>query len=75
MERGTQVKLGRTEYPLDIYHCNGGLSKGKKPLEVAIELGLREKQVNNFFREFWKLNKLNKLYETTITQKCCRHHC
>jgi DNA-binding CsgD family transcriptional regulator len=38
-------------------------SEGKKPVEVAIRLGLREKQVNNLFREFWKLNRLNKLYE------------
>jgi hypothetical protein len=30
-------------------------SEGKKPFEVAIELGIREAQVNKFFREFWKL--------------------
>ena len=29
----------------------------------AIELGLREKQVNNFFIEFWKLKNLNELYD------------
>ena len=29
-------------------------SQGKKPLEVAIELGLRENQVNKLFREFWR---------------------
>jgi hypothetical protein len=38
-------------------------SEGKKPVQVAIELGLREKQVNNFFIEFWKLKNLNELYE------------
>jgi DNA-binding CsgD family transcriptional regulator len=38
-------------------------SEGKKPFEVAIELGIREAQVNKFFREFWKLNNLNQLYE------------
>ena len=37
--------------------------EGKKPVEVAIELGLREKQVDNFFREFWKLKRVDKLYE------------
>jgi DNA-binding CsgD family transcriptional regulator len=37
-------------------------SEGRKPLEVAIELGLREKQVNNLFREFWKLKRSNKKY-------------
>jgi hypothetical protein len=30
---------------------------------VAIELGLREGQVNKFFREFWRLKNLNGLYE------------
>jgi DNA-binding CsgD family transcriptional regulator/chorismate mutase len=38
-------------------------SEGKKPFEVAIELGIREAQVNKFFREFWKLKRLNLLYE------------
>jgi hypothetical protein len=37
--------------------------EGKKPFEVAIELGIRETQVNKFFREFWKLKNLNELYE------------
>jgi hypothetical protein len=32
-------------------------------LEVAIELGLREKQVNNLFREFWKLKRQYRLYQ------------
>jgi hypothetical protein len=31
-------------------------SQAKKSLEVAIELGTREKQVNNLFRKFWKLS-------------------
>jgi Fe-S-cluster formation regulator IscX/YfhJ len=38
-------------------------SEGKRPVQVAIELGLREGQVNKFFREFWKLKNLNGLYE------------
>ena len=38
-------------------------SEGKKPFEVAIELRIREAQVNKFFREFWKLKNLNELYE------------
>src|SRR6476661_1960515 len=38
-------------------------SEGKKPFEVAIELGIREAYVNKFFREFWKLKNLNELYE------------
>jgi FtsZ-binding cell division protein ZapB len=30
---------------------------------VAIELGLREKQVDKFFREFWKLKRMDNLYQ------------
>ncbi|MGB8035057.1 MAG: hypothetical protein WCF03_14680 [Nitrososphaeraceae archaeon] len=33
-------------------------------MEVAtIELGIREKQVNNPFREFWKLKRHYRLYQ------------
>jgi hypothetical protein len=45
-------------------------SEGKKPLEVAIELGIREAQVNKFFREFWKLKNLNQLYEIYPQIRC-----
>jgi tRNA uridine 5-carbamoylmethylation protein Kti12 len=38
-------------------------SEGKKPVQVAIELNLREGQVDKFFREFWKLNRQYMLYE------------
>jgi transcriptional regulator len=38
-------------------------SEGKKPVQVAIELGLREKQVDKLYREFCKLKNLNGLYE------------
>jgi hypothetical protein len=42
-------------------------SEGKKPVQVAIELNLREGQVNKFFREFWKLKNLL-LYAYIISQ-------
>jgi transposase len=45
-------------------------SEGKKPFEVAIELGIRETQVNKFFREFWKLKNLNQLYEIYPQIRC-----
>jgi hypothetical protein len=45
-------------------------SEGKKPFEVAIELGIREAQVNKFFREFWKLKRLNQLYEIYPQIRC-----
>ena len=44
--------------------------EGKKPFEVAIELGIREAQVNKFFREFWKLKNLNQLYEIYPQIRC-----
>jgi hypothetical protein len=36
---------------------------GEKPIELAIELNLREGQVNKFFREFWKLKRQYRLYQ------------
>ena len=38
-------------------------SEGKTPIQVTIELGLREKQVDKLYREFWKLKNLNELHE------------
>jgi hypothetical protein len=38
-------------------------SEGKKSIEVAIELNLREKQVDKLYREYCKLKNLNGLYE------------
>ena len=44
-------------------HAYKLFSEGKKPVQVAIELGLREGQVNKFFREYWKLKRMDKLYQ------------
>ena len=41
-------------------------SQGKTPVQVAIELNLRELQVTKYYREYWKLKglyKLNLVYE------------
>jgi hypothetical protein len=38
-------------------------SEGKEPVQVAIELNLREAQVNKFFREFLKLKRQDSLYQ------------
>jgi hypothetical protein len=41
-------------------------SKGKKPVEVAITLNLREPDATKYYREYWKLKRLhtlNSLYE------------
>ena len=43
-------------------------SEGKTPLEVAIELNLRESEATKFYREYWKLKQLhnlNMVYEET----------
>jgi transposase len=36
-------------------------SKGKKPIEVAIELNLSASEVQNLLEEFWALNELHEL--------------
>jgi hypothetical protein len=43
-------------------------NEGKSPIQVAIALNLREKDVSEYYREYWKLNGLNLLnliYEET----------
>src|ERR687890_2131512 len=43
-------------------------SEGKAPIEVCIELNLRESEATKFCREYWKLkqlHKLNMVYEET----------
>jgi hypothetical protein len=37
--------------------------EGKKPVEVAIQLGLPEKEATRYYAEFWKLKRLYKLYQ------------
>lgn len=36
-------------------------SQGKNPIQVAIELNLKESQVTKYHKEYWKLNGLHKL--------------
>src|ERR1043166_3505549 len=37
-------------------------SEGKKPVEVAIQLNLSEKEATRYFTEYWKLKRLLDLY-------------
>jgi hypothetical protein len=37
-------------------------SNGKTPAEVAITLNLREPEATKYYREYWKLKRLDKLY-------------
>ena len=37
-------------------------SEGNKPVEVAIELGLSEKEASRFYTEYWRLKRLYSLY-------------
>jgi DNA-binding CsgD family transcriptional regulator len=37
--------------------------EGKKPVEVAIQLGLSEKEATRYIKEYWKLKRLYKLYQ------------
>jgi hypothetical protein len=43
----------------------------KKPVEVAIELGLSEKEVTRYYKEYWTLNHLYKLYQVYIEVDHC----
>jgi predicted DNA-binding protein YlxM (UPF0122 family) len=36
-------------------------SEGKRPVEVAIALNLREPEATKFYREYWKLKRLHRL--------------
>jgi len=36
-------------------------SEGKKPVEVAIQLGLSERQATKHYREYWELKGLHEL--------------
>jgi hypothetical protein len=38
-------------------------SEGKTPLDVAIELNLKEREVTKYYREYWKLSQLHSLNE------------
>jgi hypothetical protein len=47
-------------------HAYRLFSEGKPPLDVAIELDLKEKDVTKYYREYWKLRQiysLNMVYE------------
>ena len=37
-------------------------SEGNKPVEVAIQLSLSEKEATRFYTEYWRLKRLNSLY-------------
>ena len=36
--------------------------EGNKPVEVAIQLGLSERQATRYYREYWRLRRLYKLH-------------
>jgi hypothetical protein len=45
--------------------------EGKKPVEVAIELGLSEKEATRYYKEYWRLNHLYKLYQVWMEIADC----
>ena len=38
-------------------------SGGKKPVEVAIQLNLSEKEATRYYTEYWRLKRLYSLYQ------------
>jgi hypothetical protein len=47
-------------------------SEGKKPVEVAIQLGLSEKQATKYYKEYWELKGLHEL--TFLYEERKDHH-
>jgi len=46
-------------------------SEGKKPIEMAIQLGLSERQVTKYCREYWELKGL---HELTLLYEEIKHY-
>ena len=42
-------------------------SEGKKPVEVAIQLNLSEKEATRFYTEYWRLKRLYSLYQIPVS--------
>ena len=38
-------------------------SEGRKPVDVAIQLGLSEKEATRYYTEYWRLKRLCRLYD------------
>jgi len=47
----------RSTRAYDLFH------QGRTPMEVAIELKLREPEVTEYYKEYWKLKNLGELYQ------------
>src|SRR5690349_6489451 len=45
--------------------------EAKKPVEVAIQLGLSEKETSRYYKEYWKLKRLYKLHQLYIEIEHC----
>ena len=45
-------------------------SEGKKPVEVAVQLRLSEKEATRYYTEYWRLKRLNQLYEIYPQIRC-----
>jgi hypothetical protein len=46
-------------------------SEDKKPVEVAVQLSLSEKEATRYYKEYWRLNHLYKLYQVYIEVEHC----
>jgi hypothetical protein len=50
-----------TNLPIKNPHKLTNSSEGYKPVEVAIQLGLSERQATRYYREYWELKGLHEL--------------
>jgi transposase len=56
--KGNRMQLQKPSISSQAYRL---FSEGKTPIQVAIELNLREAKTTRYYREFWKLNRLHSL--------------
>ena len=54
---GTEQSLSNSSQAYQLF------SEGKTPIQVAIKLGLKEPEVHELYRQYWKLQQLYSLYQ------------
>jgi transposase len=65
-EQENETSKKRTEKMSEAAQAYKLFSEGKSPVDVAIELNLRQAEVSEFYREYWELKQLydlNQVYE------------
>jgi hypothetical protein len=61
-EREKEAKEGQARHSFLSSQAYRLFSEGRTPVEVAIELNIREPDVTQYYKEYWKLKNLDNLY-------------